>query len=467
MRSLFAKLFLGAGTIILLSMAITVALAVFSSSGPVRIHRKHVHAREKMLIYHVLGLYGHEAINTLVEKGPDALAHSATEFETMEDVQTFLFTMDGVQIAGKPAPSEVFSLARHLSGKEPAGIVRDSQRFIAARILRAKNGKNFVAAVDLNFPSDDPFDKRIPLPRDFWVRILVSFFLCGTICYALARHLTIPLDRLRAATREFAEGNLSVRVSHSMGRRSDEIADLGKDFDTMAEKIEGLVESRKRLLRDISHELRSPLSRLTVALELARQRGTDAVFPFLDRIGLETERLNEMIGQLLTLTMLESGSTRKTEDMDVGRIIESIATDARFEAQLRNVDVQVNVPEALTFPGYPEMLYMAVENIVRNALRYTGDGTTVSISASKAGVGQSWLDISVHDQGPGVPDSALPHLFKPFYRIEDSRDRSRGGTGLGLSIAERAVNLHHGVLSVENDQNQGLMVRLLLPFDTA
>lgn len=465
MRSLFAKLFLGAGTIILLSMIITVALAVFSSSGPVKMHRKHIHTREKMLIHHILGLYGRDALTTLIEKGPDAPTPSYPEFDTEKDVQLFLFTADAVQITGRPAPSEIFSLVRRLSEKEPTGIVRDSRRFIAARILRAKNGKNYVAAADLNFPSDDPFDKRIPLPRDFWMRILVSFFLCGTICYALARHLTIPLDRLRAATREFAEGDLSVRVSQSMGRRSDEIADLGKDFDTMAEKIEGLVESRKRLLRDISHELRSPLSRLTVALELARQRGTDAVFPFLDRIGLETERLNEMIGQLLTLTMLESGSARKTEDMDVGRIIESIATDARFEAQLRNVDVRVDVPETLTFPGYPEMLYMAVENIVRNALRYTGDGTTVSISASRAGVDGSWLDISVHDQGPGVPDAALPHLFKPFYRIEDSRDRSCGGTGLGLSIAERAVKLHHGVLSVENHENRGLAVRILLPLD--
>jgi two-component system sensor histidine kinase CpxA len=336
---------------------------------------------------------------------------------------------------------------------------------IAARTMKGKNGKKYVVAAILPHPSDDPFEKRFPFPRDFWLRILVSFLLCGTICYALARHLTIPLDKLQTATRKLAEGDLSVRVSPSMGNRSDEIAALGKDFDRMAEKIENLVDSQKRLIRDISHELRSPLSRLTVALELARQRGTEAVIPPLDRIGLETERLNDMIGQLLTLTKLESETQRKTEDMDVCQIIQSIATDARFEAQLRNVQVKTDIPESLPFQGHPEMLYRAIENIVRNALRYTADETTVSITAARAGIENSWLDITVKDQGPGVPDSELPHLFKPFYRIEDSRDRSRGGTGIGLAIAERAVKLHHGTLSVENDEGQGLMVRILLPID--
>jgi two-component system sensor histidine kinase CpxA len=465
MRSLFAKLFFGAATIILLSMVITIAIAVFSSFGPVKMHRKHIHQREQMLIYDVLGLYGHDALNALIDNGPDAIERLDAGLETQTNFQSFLFTTDAVQITGKPAPTEVISLVKRLSGTTPDGIVRDSLMIIAARTMKGKNGKKYVVAAILPHPSDDPFEKRFPFPRDFWLRILVSFLLCGTICYALARHLTIPLDKLQTATRKLAEGDLSVRVSPSMGNRSDEIAALGKDFDRMAEKIENLVDSQKRLIRDISHELRSPLSRLTVALELARQRGTEAVIPPLDRIGLETERLNDMIGQLLTLTKLESETQRKTEDMDVCQIIQSIATDARFEAQLRNVQVKTDIPESLPFQGHPEMLYRAIENIVRNALRYTADETTVSITAARAGIENSWLDITVKDQGPGVPDSELPHLFKPFYRIEDSRDRSRGGTGIGLAIAERAVKLHHGTLSVENDEGQGLMVRILLPID--
>lgn len=465
MRSLFAKLFLGAATIILLSMVITIAIAVFSSSGPVKMHRTHVHKREQMLVYDILGLYGHDALNTLIDKGPDAIPQLDTSLESKTTFKAFLFTADAVQITGEPAPTQILALVKRLSDKNPDGIMKDARIIFAARTMKGKNGKKYVVAASLTHPSNDPFDKRFPFPRDFWLRILVSFLLCGTICYALARHLTIPLDKLRTAAEKLSEGDLSTRVTPSMGKRSDEIADLGKDFDRMAEKIENLVESQKRLIRDISHELRSPLARLTVALELARQRGSEAVVPPLDRIGLETERLNDMIGQLLTLTMLESGTHRKTEDMDVSQIIHNIATDARFEAQLRHVEVSVDVPESLHYPGYPEMLSRAIENIVRNALRYTSDGTTVAITATRAGIDNSWIDISVKDQGPGVPDSALPHLFKPFYRIEDSRDRSKGGTGLGLAIAERAVKLHHGTLSVENDEGRGLMVRILLPLD--
>ena len=465
MRSLFAKLFLGAGLIILLSMVITVAIAVFSSSGPVKMHRKHVHSREKMLVYNILELYGHDAARTLIDSGPDGLRYLERQDETKAHFQAFLFTSGGVQISGKPAPADLVSLVQDLSPAAPSSVIRNSRMLLAARTIQGKDGENYVAAALFPHPQDDPFERRFPFPKDFWIRILVSFLLCGTICYALARHLTIPLDKLRTATRELAEGDLSARVSPSMGRRSDEIADLAEDFDRMAEKIEGLVESQKRLIRDISHELRSPLARLTVALELARQRSPEAAAPSLDRIGLETERLNDLIGQLLTLTMLESGSQRKTEDMDVSRIIEKIATDARFEAQLRSVEVKTDVPSPLPFSGYPEMLHRAIENVVRNALRYTGDNTTVEITATRSGAEGAWLEITVKDQGPGVPDSALPNLFKPFYRIEDSRDRSRGGTGVGLAIAERAVNLHHGTLSVENDENQGLLVRILLPLD--
>ena len=465
MRSLFAKLFLGAATIILLSMAITLALAFFSASGPVKMHRKHVHFREKVLIHDILGIYGHQALSTLLDQGPEALAESTRGFESRAGFRPFIFKEDGVQISPDPAPSEVLALVRRLSPREPDGFVKNGGNMVAARTLKARNGESMVIAAMMVLPPDGFFDRRFPIPRDFWLRMAVSFLICGAICYALARHLTIPLDKLKEATRKLAAGDLKARVSDAMDGRSDEIADLGRNFDRMAERIERLVTTQKRLLRDISHELRSPLSRLNVALELAHQRSDERVHPFLDRIGVETERLNDMIGQLLTLAMLENGAPGRESDMDLGQIIRTIAEDARFEAQLRDVDVQVDIRENLMYSGYPEMLYRAIENIVRNALRYTEDGTSLEITAKKAGTDESWIDISVTDQGPGVPETALPHLFEPFYRIEDSRDRSKGGTGLGLSIAERAVRIHHGVLSWENAEARGLVARILLPVD--
>lgn len=463
MRSLFAKLFLGAASIILLSMAIAVAIAVFSSSGPVSMHRKHIHSREKMLVQDILTLYARDALSAL-EAGNKTCKDLPT-VDTATGFKGFLFTGDGLQIAGGDAPPQIYAMVKKLSPEDPAGIAKDSEMIVAAGTFTGSSGKRYVAAVFLPHPTDDPFEKRLPLPKDFWVRILVSFLLCGTICYAMARHLTIPIEKLRDATRNVAKGQFSTRVAPSMGKRKDEIADLAKDFDRMAERIENLVESQKRLLRDISHELRSPLARLTVALELAKQRSTEAAAANLERIGLETERLNDLIGQLLTLTMLESGSQRQAEEMDVSRIIERIASDARFEAQIRNVEVTTDLPGALPFTGHPEMVYRAVENVVRNALRYTADGTAVSISARPAGVENSWIEICVKDRGPGVPDSELANIFKPFYRIEDSRDRSLGGTGVGLAIAERAVKLHRGSLSVENAETGGLLVHIFLPLD--
>ncbi len=465
MKRLFTKLFLGAGTIILLSMVITVALAVFSSSGPVKMHRQHIHEREKLLVYDILGLYSLEAADTLSTDGIRGLDAYEKKLGTLTHSSLFLFTDEYVPISPQKIPEPITGLVKRLSPSSPAGIARDKNTLIAARIFSDKNNRRYVAAISLSLPSNDPFDRRFPLPKDFWLRILVSFLLCGTICYALARHLTIPLDNLRIAARKLGEGDLSSRVSPVMGKRSDEIGDLGQDFDRMAEKIECLVESQKQLIRDISHELRSPLARLTVALELARQRGSEDVFPQLDRIGMETERLNIMIGQILTLARLESGAHRDPESMDVSLIIREIADDARFEAQARHIEITVDVPETLPYSGYPEMLHRAIENIVRNALRYSSEGMGVTITATRAGIELSWICITVKDQGPGVPDSALPHLFKPFYRIEDSRDRSKGGTGLGLSIAKRAVSLHHGDLTVENSENGGLVVHILLPLD--
>jgi two-component system sensor histidine kinase CpxA len=251
-----------------------------------------------------------------------------------------------------------------------------------------------------------------------------------------------------------------------MGRRRDEIANLGKDFDRMTEQVECLIESQKRLLRDISHELRSPLSRLTIALELARQKSPDTITGPLDRIGLETERLNDLIGQLLTLTKLETGTARPEEPMDLGQLLKKIALDAGFEAQTRNVSVFLDAPETFPYSGHPETLYRAIENVVRNAVRYTRENARVFITLDTPDQDGSHVRITVNDEGEGVPEKDLPHLFKAFYRVADSRDRKTGGMGLGLSIAERAIHFHHGTIMAENIQGSGFSITITLPVTT-
>jgi two-component system sensor histidine kinase CpxA len=233
----------------------------------------------------------------------------------------------------------------------------------------------------------------------------------------------------------------------------------------MAERLESMVKAQQRLLGDISHELRSPLARLGVALGLARQRSGPDANGALDRIERESDNLNEMISQLLTLTRLESGTDgRKRAEIDLAALVRDVAEDADFEARSVNRSVQVVWTERCTINGIEELLRSAVENVVRNAVRFTPEGTAVEVALQRQnGASDRYAVISVRDRGKGVPEEALERIFRPFYRAEDARDRqSGGGTGLGLAITERAVRMHGGSVVATNAKDGGLSVEMRL-----
>ena len=294
--------------------------------------------------------------------------------------------------------------------------------------------------------------------------ILIGILTSGIVCYFLARYLTAPISRLRQATQKLATGDLSARVG---GRFSsnDEMSQLVRDFDKMAEQIENLVNAQSRLLKDISHELRSPLARLTVALELARQRTSPEAQDILDRISLESNRMNELIGSLMTISRLESGTGNMQKvSVDLEQVIDEVARDAAFEAQTKNCQVEAEIVDELPVLGDLALLHSAIENVVRNATRYTPEGTTVKIRAEKAvrsNIAEAVIQIS--DAGPGVPEDSLDKIFRPFYRIDDARVRSTGGVGLGLAITEHAVRLHGGTVKASNLPEGGLSVEIRLP----
>jgi two-component system, OmpR family, sensor histidine kinase CpxA len=295
--------------------------------------------------------------------------------------------------------------------------------------------------------------------------IFIAVVSSGLVCYFLAQFLTSPIVRLRKATQKLAAGDLSARAGGSM-RGGDEISQLVRDFDLMAEKIEKLVNAQSRLLKDISHELRSPLARLSVALELARQRSGPDAAGVLDRISLESERMNELIGNLTTIARIESGtgSLRKVP-VQLDELVNEVARDAAFEAQSRNCQVECEVLDELPISGDPALLRSAVENVVRNATRYTSEGTTVKVRAERAASGKDVI-VSVCDSGPGVPEGELDKIFRPFYRIDDARRRTTGGVGLGLSITEQAVRLHGGSVRASNLPEGGLLVEIRIPLQT-
>jgi two-component system sensor histidine kinase CpxA len=258
-------------------------------------------------------------------------------------------------------------------------------------------------------------------------------------------------------------------VAPAVGARRDEIGELARDFDVMAGRVEALLTSMRHLLGNISHELRSPLSRLGVALELAGRHSSPEAGRYLGRIELEAERLNELIGRLLAFARLESGiGEAKRESFDLAEVVGEVAADADFEAKVAGKTVRVTESTACIVSGARELIRSAVENVMRNAIRYTKEGTEVEVAIRRT------LDravpaviVTIRDHGPGVPESDLDKLFRPFYRVDEARERQTGGTGLGLAITERAVLLHGGTVRASNAPEDGLIVEITIPQDKA
>lgn len=302
-------------------------------------------------------------------------------------------------------------------------------------------------------------------PRVIAWPLLIGAVVSGLVGLGLARYLVRPIERLKDATEAYAGGDLSRRVGPSLGRRRDEIVDLAHAFDRMAVRLDALMNSQKQLLTDVSHELRTPLARLQAALGLARQRAGDSAQPELDRIDREAERLNELIGQLLSLARLESGvQAPKMEPVDFNELLQTVTADAALEAHARHREVSLEAPpDPVMVHGNPALLHSAVENIVRNALRYTAEHTTVTLRMERSSDNNDGISLSIRDHGPGVPEDMLPRLFEPFVRVGHDRDRGSGGHGLGLAIAERAVRLHCGDISARNEPGGGLTVSIWLP----
>ncbi|HET6418545.1 MAG TPA: ATP-binding protein, partial [Geobacteraceae bacterium] len=334
---------------------------------------------------------------------------------------------------------------------------------VAVRV-RSPLGRPYIAAAEAMPPRPPRHEPPpgFPFSRDFWFRFCISFVTGGLVCYGLAWHLTSPIRRLRAAAQSLATGDLTARVTISGKGSGNEVTDLGRDFNRMAERIEKLVTAQRQLTRDVSHELRSPLARLGVALGLARRVSPPAATAALDRIELESERLNEMIGELLTLSQLDSSGNRfEMTDFDIVELVDKVVRDADFEAAAGERNVMFTSCPSLILSGNREMLRRALENVVRNAVRYTGQGTAVEISLEQDA--PDYAVIRVRDHGPGVPDHALEDIFRPFYRVAESRDRQSGSTGIGLAITERTVRLHGGSVKAQNVSGGGLEVEIRLP----
>jgi signal transduction histidine kinase len=467
---LFLKIFLWFGLVML-----TVIFGTFLVGELLRPERSEQRTRRPL--EPILNIYGKDAAEEYERGGQTSLNNYLDSAQRQSNLRLFIFDNQLRELLGRRIPADAPDVARKVFETRLPEFSNRSGSPLLARPVRTDSGAQYVLVAEL------------PPPPQSWIfhpifHMLAVGLMGGLFCYGLARYLTSPVTKLRAATRELARGNLSARVVPTLGGRRDELASLAADFDEMAEKIQLLLDSQRRLLGDISHELRSPLARLNVALELARQRSGETAESALERIQREAETLNEMIGQLLALTRLESGAEEisKTE-FDLMPLLREIVTDADFEARARNRSVKFGSAPTAIVNGVPSLLRRAIENVVRNAVHHTAENTQVEIGLLESpsevhydGSDRSAttpnrrndqaVSIVVRDHGPGVPAQALSDIFRPFYRVDEARDREAGGVGLGLAIAERAVRLHGGTIKASNAPDGGLSVTITLPVNS-
>ncbi|MCK9563451.1 MAG: HAMP domain-containing protein, partial [Bacteroidales bacterium] len=355
-------------TLVLISVAMIWGIRIYIDSRPLPEHLPRTHVA---------------ALTLAFEAGNDERARNLLhQFNSESQVPIYVIDADGMEIFGRSVPTLVQSLLDE---------ERLHRHLIISRV-RSPGGETyqiFTPRPQLSL-NTLPFQSQSLIP---WLARIIAVCLSFLLCLWLARYLSAPIERLRNAARQLANGDLDVRIGDLQGRR-DEIADLAADFDTMASRIQELIQGRQQLLRDISHELRSPLARLRVALALARRQGPDA----LDRIERDLLRLEELIGEVLSLSRLESRlDIPLDEEVHLSDLVEAIVTSNRLEADLKPCHLDAAIAPDIALPGNTELLHRAIENVLRNGIRYTAPGTTVRLSLV---IVQKWILITVCDQGP-------------------------------------------------------------------
>jgi two-component system sensor histidine kinase CpxA len=301
-----------------------------------------------------------------------------------------------------------------------------------------------------------------PGPQGVGMRLGVAAVISALVSLLLARYLAAPLGQLGRASRQLATGDLSVRVGAPLVERNDEFGQLALDLDEMAGRLQVSQQANQRLLRDVSHELRSPLARLRVALEIARNKDQNLVVEELNRIELESERLEKLVDEVLGLLRESSGSQElKIQHFDLAELLQDLVETVNYEIAEGREPIGLQMEPPLLLAADRELLWRVFENLLRNAMIHSGDAEGIHVSANQ--VSGKEIQVCVRDSGPGISETHIKRIFEPFYRVDEARNRSSGGHGLGLAIAASAVRRHGGRISASNRQYGGLEVKVLLP----
>lgn len=446
--SVFTRIFIAFWVALALSMLATVALYPPTFHNAIQ-HRNFLEKSFQIVADQLADSY---------ENGGKAYAQSVIQRVQREHGIQLAFYDDSSELIAGGLPERLQARADSLlSGMKPG---RGEPLVITLRGYSSA-GKSYrvLMAIPANFSEPRPSALLV------FYRALIVALVSGLVCYAAAKYLTAPLVVLRGVAQQLASGDLKARAIARQSGPADEIGSLIRDFNLMADKIEALMTAQRRLVSDVSHELRSPLARLNVGVSLAREKEGDDLGRTLDRIEKEAARLNQLVAQILRVSELEVTLNSQTNELvDLSDVLRRIADDGGYEARQDERDVVITTLARCWVRGDKELLRSAMENVVRNAIRYTAPASAVEISSALDGEKKSSsVVVRVRDHGPGLPEHELEQIFQPFYRVAYDRGRKTGGTGLGLSITERAIQLHGGSVEAKNAEGGGLVMEIRLP----
>jgi two-component system, OmpR family, sensor histidine kinase CpxA len=450
-----------------------IALFVFSTLALYAIgqYLEHIRARHEALTP-LEDLRVHlKSAEHAAASGPAGLQNWARNVDDVELVPWLVLGADGRDVLKREVPPRVLDRLRRYQaagGRSPGDIARGAgttppSLAFASHEFTLTDGSHYWLVPDYQNAS---LRRLLTRPRVVAIPIALAALVGAMVSFLFARHLAVPIERLRGATRAYAMGDFARRVGPSLGGRRDEIADLARALDEMAGRLDSLLTAQRSLLRDVSHELRSPLARVQATLGLARQRG-QGTEEHLGRIEHEMERLNELVGSILSFSRLESGAQAcRNEQLDLAEIVAIAADDAHLEGEQRSVLVRVleggQVPAP--FRGDAALIHSALQNILSNAVRHTPNGGTVAVALKRVSLaGRDEYVVEIVDGGPGVPADMLEKIFEPFVRTNAAT--SGTGIGLGLAITQQAVAAHAGSVHAENCAAGGLKVCVRLPIE--
>ena len=465
MRSLFGRIFLWFCATVFCGIVLTHIV------GPY-MERPREMERIQEEIRHINTLAGTALVDLYERQGTEALRRQLDRKQSLIDM--YIYTKDdGAELTGRVLPKDYAGLltrtdfpgqrSRPHPGPPlgPPGAPGPPGFRPEILLLTSTSGATYRMVL---VPSAHP--SRRQFLRDRLTDVRLHLFLAAGVVFSflLARSLTAPLRRLRSTVKSLGHGDLTSRTGGGSRWDHKEIGDLAREFDRMAERVETIMNSHKRLLRDISHELRSPLTRINVALDLARQRCGDSAGASLNTIATDAARMESLIDQMLTLSRLDAHDEQLPRDVvGLGALVMQVVRDADIEAHGRDVHIQAcKVDPALVY-GSEEMLRRAVENIIRNALAHSPAGSEVEVGLELREVdGASTARLRVRDNGAGVPEGELESIFEPYYRT-GGQGTGKGNMGLGLAITRRAVRMHGGTVTAVNTEGGGLSVTITLP----